>query len=339
MEISIKISIVIPVYNAEKYLSQCIESVCNQTLQEIEIIVVNDGSTDNSYNIIKEWQPKDSRIKFIDSANLGVSNARNLGLDAARGQYIGFIDADDWVETDMFQQLSEMISSNDSDLAICNIMVHQNSNKSYERLKLVDEKIDIESDKLSFLNMMMDFRFDYSNWNKLYKREIIIENKIRFVSGMKIWEDLLFNLQYTYYASKVILVNQSLYHYRIHEESVMSKSNPHLIGQFNVLFESYQSFCETQEEKKMFDFFNHKMAEIVYNNLIPRFCNKIKNENRSNIYFVKTLNKYLKEFNNQIFNYSQNKLSGFQGFKRRLLMKGNYRLFSIIAGVRILIKN
>ncbi|UJF15261.1 glycosyltransferase [Jeotgalibaca sp. MA1X17-3] len=125
----IKVSIIVPVYNVEKYLKKSIESLMNQTLKDIEIILVNDGSTDNSLFICKQYEKKDFRIKVIDKNNGGVSSARNIGIELASGQYIGFIDPDDWIEPEMYEKMYSKIEKTKSDVCICNYIKEKNKKK------------------------------------------------------------------------------------------------------------------------------------------------------------------------------------------------------------------
>lgn len=116
----VKVSVIVPVYNSRKYLKECIESIINQDLEEIELILVNDGSTDNSLDICQKYAMKDSRIKIIDKPNGGVSSARNAGILAASGEYIGFVDSDDWIQSEMYSNMYKNIKETGSDICICN---------------------------------------------------------------------------------------------------------------------------------------------------------------------------------------------------------------------------
>jgi glycosyltransferase involved in cell wall biosynthesis len=130
----IKVSVIIPVYNVEKYIKKSLESVMNQTLKEIEIICVNDGTKDNSRKIIEEYAQKDERIKIIDKENGGLSSARNAGMEIARGEYLGFVDSDDWIEETMYEKLYEKAKADESQMVIC--AVHKYDDKSK---KIVDD--------------------------------------------------------------------------------------------------------------------------------------------------------------------------------------------------------
>ena len=190
---NIKISLIIPVYNVEKYLKQCLESVINQTLQEIEIICVNDGSTDNSPKILKEYAQKYKRIKIINKENAGLGAARNTGIEHATGEYIGFIDSDDWVDTSMYEKLYKNAEVHNSDIVMCPIHLFSDNNKeikhnlSYFSLECFDESFD---DGVFDYKKTKDFIFKIAvtAFNKIYKTEFVKKINAKFPEGL-IFED------------------------------------------------------------------------------------------------------------------------------------------------------
>ena len=206
------ISIIIPVYNVEKYLDRCIESIVNQTYKNLEIILIDDGSTDNSPQICDKWGEKDNRIKVIHKENEGVSSARNIGLDSANGTYIGFVDSDDYIDKQMYKLLLESIHKNNSNIAICNYYISEKNQKYYGVIK---QPNDILERELLEENGIKGF-----NWNKLYSVDLL--HGIRFIAEVHIWEDLLFNYQilannqvrYSY-------INEPLYYYVQREKSLL----------------------------------------------------------------------------------------------------------------------
>lgn len=206
----VKVSIIVPVYNVEKYLSKCLESLINQTLKDIEIICVNDGSGDNSLDILKNFAQKDSRIKIIDKQNEGVAIARNIALEQAIGDYIGFVDSDDYIDLDYFEKLYNTATKNNSDIAVASILKHKkyfdkyNVRYSEEQVaENIQEKIKLCGDKKHF--------FFYA-WNKIYKTDLIKNNKIKFSEG-QIYEDVMFAMNALYFSNKVVSVPNTKYHY------------------------------------------------------------------------------------------------------------------------------
>lgn len=206
----VKVSIIVPVYNVGKYLSKCLDSLINQTLKDIEIICVNDGSGDNSLDILKNFAQKDSRIKIIDKQNEGVAIARNIALEQATGDYIGFVDSDDYIDLDYFEKLYNTATKNNSDIAVASILKHKkyfdkyNVRYSEEQVaENIQEKIKLCGDKKHF--------FFYA-WNKIYKTDLIKNNKIKFSEG-QIYEDVMFAMNALYFSNKVVSVPNTKYHY------------------------------------------------------------------------------------------------------------------------------
>ena len=204
-----KVSVIVPVYNMEKYLEKCMDSLVNQTLEDIEIIAINDGSKDNSLKILKAYEKKyPKKVKIIDQENGGISVARNNGLDIATGQYIGFVDSDDYVKLDMFEKLYNKIEKTKSDIVVCDFEEYHMLDNSFKYIYVV-QKIKKSNlyDDVSIIN-----NIDYAPWNKLYKRDLF--KNIRFPKNIK-YEDLNTILKTFMLASKISTVNESLYLYRI----------------------------------------------------------------------------------------------------------------------------
>jgi len=235
-------------------LRQCLDSIINQTLKEIQIIIINDGSTDNSKEIILDYVRKDNRLVFIDSVNEGVSSARNKGIEKATGKYTGFVDADDYLDTTMYQRLFDIAEEKDASLAICNAMAVARKVESKKRLELKNECV-LVSDKAGLVMDFLSFKYDTANWNKIYATQIINEHHLEFHKNLAIWEDLLFNLEFIAYAKKMVTIDESLYYYRLHDASVMADSKLLISRQYNLLYDTYMSFCNKNSlhlEKEVF---------------------------------------------------------------------------------------
>lgn len=210
----VKVAVIIPVYNVEKYLPQCLDSVINQTLSDIEIICVNDGSTDNCGKILAEFAAKDKRIKIITQKNSGLSAARNAGLKIATANYISFIDSDDFVHPQFLEILYNAIQTNNSDIAGCNFA------KIFDDKEIL--KIENTSSKIytPALNVLLDQRnfIHFNVWNKLYRRETV--QNISFVEGIY-YEDWVFNTCVFAAIKSFAWINLPLYGYRISDNSIM----------------------------------------------------------------------------------------------------------------------
>ena len=207
----INVSVIIPVYNTEQYLRQCLDSVINQTFQDIEIIIVNDGSTDNSVNIIKEYQQKDSRIVFVDFSNhKGVSDARNVGIKLVKSEYITFVDSDDWVKKDYVKTLYDNIIKYNCDIVVTNFYFHdkdKNRINIYPDFCYRDNFCDNKNKEKLF-----SLRFNWQIWAKIYKRDFVIKNQISFAG--KMMEDILFTYEAILIADNIIFIDEKNYFYR-----------------------------------------------------------------------------------------------------------------------------
>ena len=183
------ISVIVPVYKVENYLDKCIDSIVNQTYNNLEIILVNDGSPDNCPQICDEWKEKDNRIKVIHKENGGVSSARNKGLEIATGSYIAFIDSDDWVEENYISSLYDAIVSNDAQVALCSY--NRVVGKHIEKILITnnDKIVDSKEYLINTLNPQTGFGFCHM---KLYDAKCI--KNIRFNEELKVGEDALYNL-------------------------------------------------------------------------------------------------------------------------------------------------
>ena len=213
------VSIIVPVYNAQKGLSRCLESICGQTYQELEIIVLNDGSTDDSLAICEQFRAKDPRIVVVDKENEGVSCTRNAGLVLAHGDYIQFADSDDALDPDYTQNLVQAALQHSADLVIAPywMVIPSNSSKTGHALETLQTSLGIEPEapktevhKYGFLPQGVYSREDYARrlmqqpasfyygvlWNKLYRREIIAQNQLGFAPDVHWAEDLIFNIGY-----------------------------------------------------------------------------------------------------------------------------------------------
>jgi len=206
-----KLSIIVPVYNMEKHLEKCMDSLVNQTLDDIEIIAINDGSTDTSLKILKKYKKEyPNKLIIIDQENQGISVARNNGIEISTGKYIGFVDSDDYVKYDMFEKLYNKIEETKSDIVVCDIEEYYIKS---EKFKYINFTNNIKSNNLysdpSIINSI-----DYGPCNKLFKKELF--NDIRFLKNVK-YEDLNAILKTFLIASKISVVKEGLYIYRIND--------------------------------------------------------------------------------------------------------------------------
>lgn len=214
-----KISVIVPVYNVEKYLNRCVDSILNQTFEDFELILVNDGSPDNCGNICDEYAQKDNRVKVIHKKNGGVSSARNVGIDIAQGEYIMFVDSDDWINENM---LNDMYNMPDSDMKVSSIrMIGKDNSTEY----IIDTKMYTQEDLLiGFFSEAFPIICFCGPWCKLYKKDIIFNNAVRFNEDMSLGEDTYFNLNYIKHCKSIYTSEQIYYYYmRENSESLFTK--------------------------------------------------------------------------------------------------------------------
>ena len=222
-----KVSVIIPVYNAEKYLRDCFDSLVNQTIKEIQIIAVNDGSKDGSEAICKEFASTYTNFEYYFKDNGGSASARNLGLEHASGEYIGFVDADDWVELNMFERMYLTAKDNhDTDMVLCRVFEDECfgaydyyfPRKGYYNRQQIEEEIFPYT--LPFVNEKGTFRsIRWSNCLRLTKKSVIDDYSIKFFSGSRRCEDLGFTLECTIHSNSYYFLDESLYHNRPNPDS------------------------------------------------------------------------------------------------------------------------
>lgn len=251
-----QVSIIIPVYNAAKYLEDCINSLVNQTLKDCEFIFVNDGSTDDSFKILKKHESLDPRIIILNQENKGVSIARNNGLAIAKGIYIGFVDADDWVEKDMYEKHVFEIKKENCDIVLSNMITYHNGipyPMSYNFTKSqVLTSVFIKNELLPHLIQYDDL---YSSCNKLFKKEIIKDYQIVFPERNALSEDNIFNMLYFNKIKSFKYIDYAGYHYRTVEGSATRNliKKDYFQNALNIYNFNYRNFMDldlTNEEIK-----------------------------------------------------------------------------------------
>lgn len=206
------ISVIIPVYNAELTLDRCIQSVVSQTYKNLEIILINDGSKDRSFEICSNWVKKDSRVKFFNQMNCGVSCARNLGLDKAAGEYVAFVDADDWLALDMYEKLINKISVEKADTVFCHYF---NVDENHKEIAIDNDnglKLLVENKEYKYFFVKGSNYVIGSVWRCLFKKNLL--NDLYFNENIRIGEDCEFLLRYFARTSHNVCVDEKLYYYR-----------------------------------------------------------------------------------------------------------------------------
>lgn len=276
-----KISIIIPVYNTEKYIEKCLNSIIGQTLSDIEIICVNDGSTDNSLDVLKKFAARDLRIKIIEQANKKQGAARNNGTKHATGEYIGFVDSDDWVDHDYFEKLYIAAKKYDSDIALAT-NVRIGKHKFKKRLNIKKEKF------VTSLQEKIDICKQWKNecpTNKIYRLSMLKKNEILWSEGCYC-EDKLFTMQAVFYANGVVAVPGINYYYFENPTSTVNtrvkKHIEELINDKNVAKQEVLKFLKEKKANirdkdfwaidKEIKIFNIPILKIIKSLKTEKFC-------------------------------------------------------------------
>lgn len=277
------ISIIVPVYNSEKFLAKCIESLINQTYRNIEIILVNDGSQDSSLYICHQYAQNDKRIKVIDKSNGGVSSARNMGIDVAAGELIAFVDSDDFIDKDMYKLMKEKLIENKVDSVVCGYYEQYSLTKIYKKprisdgIYLTEQLINNIIDDGTLTGFLLG-----SVWMMLYKTNIIRLNKISFDEGIHDNEDGLFNLKYILNSKNILSIQSNpLYYYRDNPKAITyieENSNNKYSGINKVLSEISDQYPKYHFEKQL----RRRMVTIALWQVLS-ICNS------SNIGFIRKL--------------------------------------------------
>ncbi|MEG1311766.1 MAG: glycosyltransferase family 2 protein [Romboutsia sp.] len=242
-----KVSVIVPVYNAEKVLARCVESILKQSYKNLELILINDGSKDKSIDIMRKYEKIDNRIKIIDNENNGVSETRNIGVRESSGEYIQFVDSDDYIELDMIEKTMDFVEKENIDLVMSGLFLDIEGNngietaiQTFEIAKCTD-KINIASNVLSRLNGT----YINSPVNKLYKKSIITDNNIVMDKNIDLGEDLIFNLEYLSFCNSVIFLEESYYHYCMQvEDNLTFKYREDKLELMEILYKKCKVYFE-----------------------------------------------------------------------------------------------
>ena len=279
-----RISVVVPVYNVEQYLEKCVNSIINQTYKNLEIILVDDGATDNSGEMCDELAKLDDRISVYHKENGGLSDARNYGVERATGEYIGFVDSDDYIDAEMYEKLYEAIKKEDADVAECNLkIIYPN------RVELFTEQNYYNvCTKREYLEEYLTIKKVFGSvWTKLIKSDIA--KKLVFSQG-KLYEDTYYAYDLINVANSFVLIDSPLYNYLMRENSITnSKFNPRIfdlveiVEKFhNTVYENYPELEEAADCRKMYAYFS------VLNSIL------LEDDFKNNSYYPKIVN-YFKE--------------------------------------------
>jgi glycosyltransferase involved in cell wall biosynthesis len=313
-----KLSIIVPVYGVEKYIDKCLNSLVKQSLKEIEVIVVNDGTKDNSQKIVDKYVKKyPDKIKSYIKENGGQGSARNYGLKKASGEYIGYVDSDDFVEKDMYKKLYNKAKENNYDIVVCG---NYNVSEDYQN-KNIDAFINNYNTDLENI-----FFGKMAVWNKIYKRDILIKNKLEFKE--KVWyEDLAFTLKAIMNSNTFAFIDEPLYDYLIREGSTMNNSNVQRNLEILDAFNDILSYIQHNKKEEYFSKIEFLAIDHIYISAIVRVLkaeadDKVKRE---------TINKLIDYMNKKFPNYKNNKYINTLSKNRKIIYKLiNIKMYGLI---------
>lgn len=287
----IRFSIIVPIYNTEKYLNKCIDSILKQTYSNFELILVDDGSTDSSGEICDDYAKKYDFIKVIHQENLGVSVARNVGLDVARYEWISFVDSDDWVESEVLEILSKHIVDENADIYSFNMNV-SNESGSLVRTCIFNKENRIfifenENERFNyFYNILVQGKAGQTVWERVFRKDIIEKNNLRFISrDIVSAEDQAFVFQYMLYVNKISALSDIFYNYRVRKGSLTNIVDRNLllsklynfavIGYNNAEKQGMKYFCN-QFYKLYFVLLENRVSYLLANEAFVEVHKKLK---------------------------------------------------------------
>lgn len=256
------VSIIVPVYNVESYLDECIQSIITQTYKDWECILINDGSIDKSGDICDQWTKKDYRIKVIHQSNQGVSAARNRGLKHAHGEFITFIDSDDWIENNYLNVIVKHLYHNPSELYVSGIIQNFNDGTKHTYIPTNQVSFRLKSENIHhFVDLNRSYLL-YGPTANLYQGKIIREHNIRFRTNISYGEDLLFNYDYLEHVKTITCIDKAYYHYRIIGNNTLSSKFRQ--DQFETDYAQWQVVLSFYQRKNLW---NKEAKELLYQRL------------------------------------------------------------------------
>lgn len=284
------ISVIIPAYNAEKYMDRCLNSIVKQSYNNLQIIVVNDGSTDNTKKILEKFAEADNRIVVINQKNGGVSQARNNGIYIAKGKYMCFVDSDDYIDINMIQKLYDGIKK--CELSVCGFVNYfDNEEKDGPSPFGNTNGLKTRNEYLKIMSKYLYSVYFGALWNKLYLSEIIMKNNIRFDDKISFAEDFIFNIKYLEYVTKVSIVHNNLYYYYQEVKNSLTK----VVDVQYRWQASYTKYCCCIEQYKKMDMYNECYREI-YSAIAYELIGPTYDITKENYKGFKTAKESLKKF-------------------------------------------
>lgn len=336
------VSVVVPVYNAARTLEKCVDSLTSQTFDDVEILLINNGSTDNSLDVCKEIAGKDSRIKVIDISEKGVSAARNRGIELAAGEFVTFVDADDWVDSNVCEAFALLNAKYNYDLFCYSAQYHNRKKTTVSYLFSEDVELFAQEQKdelqikvlapqAPFFSYKMNTRFAGSACGKFYKREILLKNNLRFATETIISEDVLFNTLALDYFYRIGYTKDCFYHYEQREGSAQNRYRPNSDKYFMFVIERIQNWLQnTRKDQRFFEAANCLFVHYIFGALKEDVFHK---DNRTSFLEKKALLKDMMNHSTFLTTIEMAKREYFtlpESFLLILLLKRYYLFASVL---------
>lgn len=296
------VSVIVPVYNCEKYIDKCINSILNQTFKDFELILINDGSLDKSPEICNFYKQKDKRVRVIHKKNEGVSSARNIGIDIANGEYITFVDSDDYLNDTFLETSISIMKNHKVDLYMSGLVMESYNNGKISRVDKYAGKSNIYNVRSLLENLHIDYPLICicGPWCKLFKKEILEKYNIKFNTNMSLGEDTDFNLNYLEHCKKIYFCENSDYHYvRNNEESLFTRYNEDSYDIHVLVYDKMRTlYYEYKCSKDSCERFEDMYVDLLIGCIHNEFRNSDKNtpKKRKDLINRVANNKFIKEY-------------------------------------------
>lgn len=283
---SVKVSIIIPAYNTEEYMAQCLESLLKQTMKEIEIIAVDDGSTDHTLSILKQYEERyPERVRVFHKENGGQASARNLAMQHAQGEYLGFVDSDDWIDLEMYEEMYQKAVEEDADIVVCDMVEHYPNREVYHHASRFEDK----------------YRVTPSACNKIFRKDFA--GDVRFPEGFW-YEDFEYTTKQLMKTEKISVIHKGFYHCHCREVSTMNNNNSAMNKDMLEVIRHLEKFAEEKGwQEKYADVIEYLYIEHIIITTINRLESQNNQQKRAVINYLRkeTLKKYPKFYKDSVF--------------------------------------
>lgn len=284
----ILISVIVPIYNTSKYLDRCLQSIINQTFKNTEIILIDDGSTDNSLEICKKNVARYKNIKLYSKRNSGQGATRNFGILEAKGKYIGFVDSDDYIDRNMYEYMLGLAECNDSDIVCCKYDRISNSEDIYKKIEI--NRVDkIENDKEDIIKSFLLNEISASPCDKIFRKDLLIKNNIRFPESTY-YEDIYMILNSIYHSNKVVINKTAFYKYfKRNDSTTLISDEKHLNDLYNQIVKCYSFIYENYDYRNLE--IELKSAKFLHTNMFLKIIKDLSKEKEVMHYFERLSKK------------------------------------------------